>query len=64
MTTGKKPKVMLSPNTKTDYGKLKRLIRLDKLDGDRRGTLTKIAENGEITGHCGGDLSCDGLDKA
>ncbi len=42
------PKVMLDPNTKTDYNKLKKLIQLDKLDGDRRGILRKIAEEGEI----------------
>ena len=42
------PEVMLDPNTKTDYNKLKNLIRLDKLDGDRKGILRKIAEEGEI----------------
>ena len=42
------PKVMLDPNTKTDYNKLKKLIQLDKLDGDRKGILRKIAEEGEI----------------
>ena len=31
-----------------DYNKLKNLIRLDKLDGDRKGILRKIAEDGEI----------------
>ena len=43
------PKNMLDPNTKTDYNKLKRLIRLDQLDGDRKGVLKEIAEKGEIT---------------
>ena len=42
------PKIMLDPNTKTDYNKLKNLIRLDQLDGDRKGILRKIAEDGEI----------------
>ena len=42
------PEVMLDPNTKTDYNKLKKLIQLDKLDGDRKGILRKIAEEGEI----------------
>ena len=45
---GDSPKIMLDPNTKTDYNKLKNLIRLDKLDGDRKGILRKIAEEGEI----------------
>ena len=31
-----------------DYNKLKNLIRLDQLDGDRKGILRKIAEDGEI----------------
>ena len=42
------PKIMLDPNTKTDYNKLKNLIRLDQLDGDRKGILRKITEEGEI----------------
>ena len=42
------PKNMLDPNTKTDYSKLKKLIQLDKLDGDRKGVLRKITEEGEI----------------
>ena len=42
------PKNMLDPNTKTDYNKLKKLIQLDKLDGDRKGVLRKITEEGEI----------------
>ena len=42
------PKVMLDPNAKTDYNKLKKLIQLDRLDGDRKGILRQIAEEGEI----------------
>ncbi len=42
------PENMLDPNTKTDYNKLKKLIQLDKLDGDRKGVLRKITEEGEI----------------
>ena len=42
------PEVMLDPNTKTDYNKLRNLIQLDRLDGDRKGILRKIAEEGEI----------------
>ena len=42
------PEQMLDPNTKTDYNKLKRLLQFDKLDGDRKGVLMKIAEEGKI----------------
>ncbi|MGN0225623.1 MAG: ATP-binding protein [Prevotella sp.] len=42
------PKVMLDPNTKTDYNKLKKLIQLDRLDGNRRSILRQIAEEGQI----------------
>ena len=42
------PEVMLDPNTKTDYNKLKKLIQLDRLDGNRKGMLRRIAEEGEI----------------
>ena len=37
------PEQMLDPNTKTDYDKLKKLLQFDKLDGDRKGVLMKIA---------------------
>ena len=42
------PKIMLDPNTKTDYKKLNMLIQLDKLDGDRKGVMMEIIEKGEI----------------
>ena len=42
------PEQMLDPNTKTDYNKLKKLLQFDKLDGDRKGVLMKIAEEGKI----------------
>ena len=42
------PEIMLDPNTKTDYKKLNMLIQLDKLDGDRKGVMMDIIENGEI----------------
>ena len=37
MDLGKSPKEMIDPNTRTDYNKMKKLIRLDKLDGNRKG---------------------------
>ena len=48
MSRGKGPEEMIDPNTKTDYNKMKRLLQLDKLDGDRKGVIRTIAEEGEI----------------
>ena len=48
MDSGHAPKQMIDPNTKTDYGKMKRLLQFDKLDGVRRGIIHKIAEEGQI----------------
>lgn len=48
ITTGKAPKEMADPSCRTDYAKLKNLVRLDRLDGDRKGVLMKIAEKGYI----------------
>ncbi len=48
MSLGKSPKEMIDPNTRTDYNKMKRLIQLDKLDGNRKGVLRKITEEGQI----------------
>lgn len=46
---GCSPKQMIDPNTRTDYTKMKKLIQLDHLDGDRRGVMHRIAEEGRIT---------------
>lgn len=48
MENGKSPAQMIDPNTKTDYNKMKKLLQLDKLDGNRKGILYQIAEEGEI----------------
>ncbi|WP_221658402.1 ATP-binding protein [Bacteroides salyersiae] len=48
ITLGKSPKEMIDPNTRTDYNKMKKLIQLDRLDGDRKGVLRRITEEGEI----------------
>lgn len=45
---GEVPKQMIDPNTKTDYNKMKKLLQLDKLDGDRKGVIRTIAETGQI----------------
>lgn len=48
ITLGKSPRQMIDPNTRTDYKKMKKLIQLDKLDGNRKGVLRKITEEGQI----------------
>ena len=48
ITTGKSPKEMADPSCRTDYAKLRNLVRLDRLDGDRKGVLMQIAEKGFI----------------
>lgn len=48
MDSGHSPERMVDPNTKTDYNKLKKLLQLDRLDGDRRGIIQRIAEEGQI----------------
>lgn len=45
---GGAPKQMIDPNTRTDYNKMKKLIQLDRLDGDRKGVLRRITEEGRI----------------
>ena len=46
--TGEAPEEMIDPNTKTDYNKMKKLLQLDKLDGNRKGVIQEIAEKGKI----------------
>lgn len=41
---------MVDRNTCTDYMKLDKLIKLDQLDGDRKGVLLEVAEKGTTTG--------------
>lgn len=48
METGESPRLMIDPNTKTDYNKMKKLLQLDKLDGNRKGVILEIAEKGKI----------------
>ena len=50
VSRGEGPKDLLDPNTKTDYNKMKKLLQLDTLDGDRKGVIRTIAEKGEIIG--------------
>ena len=48
MDYGQAPDLMIDPNTRTDYNKMKKLLLLDKLDGDRKGVIRTIAETGQI----------------
>ena len=48
MDSGHSPERMVDPNTKTDYNKLKKLLQLDRLHGDRRGVIRRIVEEGQI----------------
>ena len=48
LSDGHAPAEMLDPNTKTDYNKMKRLLQLDRLDGNRKGVIRTIAETGEV----------------
>lgn len=50
MSSGESPEEMVDPNTKTDYNKMKKLLQLDKLDGNRKSVIRTIIENGEIIG--------------
>ena len=45
---GSRPKELVDPNTMTDYGKLKRLIKIDKTEGKRIEVIHDIADNGFI----------------
>ena len=45
------PEEMIDRNTSMDYAKLNNLIKLDQLDGNRKGVLLEIAEKGSITGN-------------
>jgi len=57
--TGMPPKDMLDPNTKTDYNKMKHLIGLDRIDGDRKGVIRTIAEQGYIYARLEGSFPAD-----
>lgn len=48
MDAGCPPEEMIDPNTRTDYGKMKKLLQFDKLDGERKGIIHKIAEEEQI----------------
>ncbi|GJG66736.1 ATPase AAA [Prevotella lacticifex] len=47
---GSRPKELVDPNTMTDYGKLKRLIEIDTLEGERLNVVHDITEQGYVYG--------------
>ena len=61
MQTGKPPRQMIDPNTKTDYKKMWRLIQIDKLDNYRRSIIHRIAEEGYIFGTLNESFPADTL---
>ena len=63
MRNGEAPEEMVDPNTRTDYNKMKKLIQLDKLDGERKGVLRTIIEDGEITAKIAESFSARMLTK-
>ena len=61
--TGKSPRFMIDPNTRTDYNKMKKLIQLDRLDGDRKGVIRRIAEEGRIVTNLIPSFSADRITR-
>lgn len=64
MDYGQAPEQMIDPNTKTDYGKMKKLLQFDKLDGERKGIIRKIAEEGQIVAQLEEQFSAYQISKA
>ncbi len=64
MDNGRPPRQMIDPNTKTDYGKMKKLLQFDKLDGERKGIIHKIAEEGQIVAQLEEQFSAYQIPKA
>jgi hypothetical protein len=44
------PKVLVDKNTRTDYDKLRQLVKLDSLNGDRKKAFVQIAQDGYTIG--------------
>ena len=64
MDYGHAPEEMIDPNTRTDYGKMKKLLQFDKLDGERKGIIRKIAEEGQIVAQLYESFSAYQIPKA
>lgn len=63
MQLGISPEQMVDPNTRTDYSKMKKLIQLDRLDGDRKGVIRRIVEEGQILTELFNSFSADQITK-
>ena len=48
MDNGCSPRQMIDPNTRTDYGQMKKLLPFGRLGGERKGIIRKIAEEEQI----------------
>ena len=57
------PKQMIDPNTRTDYSKMKKLIQLDRLDGNRKGVIKRIVEEDKIVAELFTSFSADEITK-
>lgn len=64
MDNGCSPRQMIDPNTRTDYGKMKKLLQFDKLDGERKGIIRKIAEEEQIVSQLYESFSAYQIPKA
>ena len=64
MDAGCPPEEMIDPNTRTDYGKMKKLLQFDKLDGERKGIIRKIAEEEQIVTQLDESFSAYQIPKA
>ena len=64
MDNGCSPRQMIDPNTRTDYGKMKKLLQFDKLDGERKGIIRKIAEEEQIVTQLYESFSAHHIPKA
>lgn len=64
MDNGCSPRQMIDPNTRTDYGKMKKLLQFDKLDGERKGIIRKIAEEEQIVNQLYESFSAYQIPKA
>ncbi len=60
---GEYPEQMIDPNTRTDYGKLKKLIRLDGTGNYRTSLINEIAQKGYTVGNIVPSFPAESLTK-
>lgn len=61
--SGHSPEQMIDPNTRTDYGKLKKLIRLDGTSTYRTSLINEIAQKGYTIGNIEESFPAESLTK-